>query len=69
LDELANMESLWSLLGEHVKEFLGIWRLVRLTQVLVTLVQLRSDVIKSDAAISKALERTNIAYNIPNSSP
>jgi hypothetical protein len=57
LNEFANVECFGRFLGEHVKELLGIRGLIRATKILVAEVQLRSDVVQSDAAISKTLSQ------------
>lgn len=55
LHHLADVEGLGSLVGEHVEQFSRVWRLVRVPQVLVSLIQLCPDVVQSNALVPETL--------------
>lgn len=43
----TNVEGLWSLFGEHIKDLLGVWDSVGNSQIFVPAAQLRTDIIQS----------------------
>lgn len=55
LNHFPDIETLWSLMGQHVEKVWRVGGLERLPEVFVAVVQLCSNVVKCDAFISKTL--------------